>query len=61
MHNLLVTVSGICDVLLLVFLFLWIFEFARIDKQPSQKRHYGPIVLILLVATAGLMYVAFPS
>ncbi|KJW12654.1 hypothetical protein VC81_08180 [Levilactobacillus spicheri] len=56
MHTALVVLSGIADLALLVFIFLWGFDYARLDKsQVKHKRHYGLCTFASLAATIVFM------
>ncbi|GEO74356.1 hypothetical protein FD30_GL000118 [Levilactobacillus namurensis DSM 19117] len=48
--------SGIADLALLVFIFLWAFDYARLDKSKvKHKRHYGLCTFASLAATIVFM------
>ncbi|EHO53061.1 hypothetical protein [Lentilactobacillus kisonensis] len=57
MQTLLHVLSGITDLLIIVFIFAWMYEFARKD-QTKRNHHFGWWTLVAIAVTAGLMYLA---
>ena len=56
MQTTLYVLSGLGELALLVFIFLWGFDYARLDKSKiKHKRHYGLYTFISLAATITLM------
>ncbi|GHP13544.1 hypothetical protein YK48G_09690 [Lentilactobacillus fungorum] len=57
MQTFLHVLSGITDLLIIVFIFSWMYEFARKD-QTKPNHHFGWWTLAAIIVTGGLMYLA---
>ncbi|HIW71231.1 MAG TPA: hypothetical protein H9875_01260 [Candidatus Levilactobacillus faecigallinarum] len=54
-----IVLSGISDLALLVFIFLWGFDFARKDRpKNARKHHYAWYTLASLAATFVFMFLS---
>ena len=57
-QNLWYALSGISDLALLILVFVWGFNFARLDQTKAHKHHYGLWTLTSLAATVLFMLLA---